>query len=104
MKIFQQTQKNIAYMGQIANSSPLNTRSLLVICIFGLAMFSNGVYIFHQAKTFQDYVDSISIALALFVITAYFLYTLFNKRVHDDCIREFEEIIDGSKLAYGSIK
>lgn len=74
MKIFEFIQLNSSFFGIGLHQHPFNVRNLVAIFTFGVAITLNVVYIFGEAKTFQQYTDSIFAATTLclgFIIFAH---------------------------------
>lgn len=100
MKIFQTVQKNLLSTYKIGlDENPFNCKILMAFLIFCAGIISNCVYFFYEAKTFQDYVNSIFFCELLFAVTINFVSIALNMRQIFGCLLDAEKIIDGSKLA-----
>lgn len=80
-------------MGLFQNQHPFNWRNQLAISIFGIGIISNGVYICCEAKTFQEYADSVFTATALTSALMIFTFFALIKRLIFACLTEAEPII-----------
>lgn len=98
LRIFQQIQKMCAIYGMASNQHPFNLRNWLALSIFGIGIILNGVHFACEAKTFQEFVDSIFVATMFTGVLAIFAFIVLNMRQIFDFISEAEQIIDDSEL------
>lgn len=98
MKTFQTVQKLAKIYGIASDQYPFNWRNWLAVFIFGLGIISNGLYIFYETETFQQYADSIYIATTLAATTMVFTFFVVNMQQIFDCINDEEQIINCSEL------
>ena len=98
MKILQQLQNALAIYGIAAHQQPFNWRNLMAFFIFSCAIASNGIFIFYEAKSFQEYAESIFMATALIAVSICFVYIVLKMHRLFDCLNEMEKLINGSEF------
>lgn len=98
MKIFQQLQKNLAFYGIASYQHPFNLRIRLSLIIYSLAIILIFIHIFYEAKTFQEYANSIFMATAQIATSIIFTFNAWQMQSFFDCVKEAEEIVNDSKL------
>ena len=104
IKTFQQVLKLAAIMGIASDQHPFNWRNDLAIGIFSFGIILNGAYIFGEAKSFQQYADSIFMATTLAGVLIIFTFLVANMRLIFDCLSEEEKMIDDSEFRFFSNK
>lgn len=97
MKFFQVVRENLVIYGIASQQHPFNVRNWLGLLIFGFGTISNGVYCVCEATTFQEYADSLFVAVACFDILMIFLYSVLFMQKIFVCLDHAEEIINCSK-------
>lgn len=96
MKILKLVQKNLLLFGVGLNQRPFNARNLVTICIICVAIASALTYFFCEAKTFQQYTDSV------FYVSALILGLIFTVFGIIEMQRIFRYITIGKKLINSS--
>lgn len=98
MKIFQNVQKNLSFIGFSANKHPLNNR----LIFYGLTNILNTVahflYLFYIADTKEKVMKSLYISAASFIIFISFLSTVQKMKTIFSLINKVENLINKSKL------
>lgn len=100
MKIFQFAQKKFSLVGIGLHARAWNYRNVLSLSTFCVGIVSNGVYFFRQAKTFQDYTNSVFMATTLICSAAVLIIDVSNMQPIFGCVEGAEQIIDGSELEH----
>lgn len=99
MKIFKLVQKKFLLVYKIGlHQRPINCKTLLALFIFCIGIVLNCVYFFNEAKTFQDYANSVLFGTGLFAAAIIFTYVSFSMRQIFGCLYDAEKIINGSKF------
>lgn len=82
MEIFYQIQKDFATMGINSRSSakqiPLNARNFCALCLLGLPIVLQCVYLNKVASAFQEYIEFIKIIIAMWTGTTGFAAIIWN--------------------------
>lgn len=86
--------------GHEQNNPFIKLRTLLGFLVFCCAIISSGGYIYFEAKTFQEYANSIFLGTAVFAATAIYVCTVWKKRQLFNCFNELEQIIVDSELRF----
>lgn len=100
VKRFQKVQKLFAIYGIVPNQHPFTWRHCLTISTFGLAIISSVAYCVYEAKTFQEYADSIFMASILASGMTIFTFGVLRMRLFFYCFNEADRIIDDSELKF----
>lgn len=103
MKIFELIQSDLATYGLSRYQHPFNSRNLLSLFIFSIAIFLNGVYLCCEARTFLEYTRSFFAITAQTGAAAAFSFSAWNMRELFECVPEAEEIINGSEFQFCQI-
>lgn len=98
MNVFQQLRKDFAVFGIATQQHPFNWRNLVALFIFSSAIISNGVHILFEAKTFEEYVESIFLATAIITDTISFLYIVSIMQQFFNWMNESEKVINASEF------
>lgn len=100
MKIFQLIQKKFLSTYKMGlNQHRFNWKNLLTFFGFCMGILSNGAYSFYEAKTFQEFANSICVCTVLFTVTIYIALISVNMPKVFGCVSDAEQIINASKLA-----
>lgn len=100
MKIFQQFQKSFAIYGIASHRKPFNMRNWIAIFIFILSIVLQVLYLFFEAKTFDEYTKSILFTTSTVVGAIIFLYLILEMRTAFDNINGVEYLINKSMLIF----
>lgn len=103
IKLLQANQKNLLISGIGPHENPLNKRNLITFFNFSFCIFLSGAYFFCEAKTFEQYADSVLTTTAHINITLMLILFVRDMRKFFDCLNKAEEIINGSKRSNLSI-
>lgn len=100
MKVFQRVQINLASLGHGPSQNPFNGRQLWIFVKVFLYLFLLCAYLVREPKTPKEYMNSIFITTAAFLVTMARLSTLFMNDTIFDFIDRIEKTINGSKLNF----
>ena len=100
MKLFKVTKKLCVIYGVALNPNQFNWPSSIVLFIFGISFISNFLYSRCEAKTFQEYADSIFIGTTLTTAMMTFAYLAWKIQSIFICIDDAEDSIDDSELTF----
>lgn len=100
MKIFVELKKFGEFVGIFANQRPFNWRNLLALSINCIGIVSNWIYFFCEARSFQDYAETIFVGTAINAMTVIFTFFIWKKQIYFDTLDEYEKIINGSEFNY----
>lgn len=108
MKIFETIQKQYAILGIISSrlSSQkyrFNEREFLGFLLFGYQIFSQFVYVFHEASGFMEYVVSICATSGTIIMFVCFAAIVFRKSTLFESIDNVETLIDKSECHFSII-
>lgn len=98
MKIFQQVKANLASLGHRPNQSPFNKKQLWIFVKVLLYLILLCAYLVREPSTPKEYMNSIFITTAAFLVSIARLSTLFLNETIFDFIGMTEETINGSQL------
>lgn len=97
MKIFNTVQKHLASIGYRANQNPFNTQQLSIILMGIFATISQCIYLFFIAKTLKEFMDSILMTAANFLVFISNLSTIHKMATIFIFIDSIEKAINESK-------
>lgn len=100
MRVFQRVQIDLASLGHRPNQNPFNKRQIWIFFKVFLYLFLLCAYLFREPKTPKEYMNSIFITTAAFLVTTARLSTLFINDIIFDYIDRIEKTIDGSKFNF----
>ena len=103
MKLFQQIQKDFAIYGIGSRQKPFNWRNLVAVLMFSIGIVLSSIHLFCEAKTFQEYADTIFTATSLVVATINFVYIACEMRRLFDSLNDAEKIINASEYQVDTI-
>lgn len=96
MKLLQTNQMNLLIFGCGVHEKQFNKRNVLSFFCFSFCVLSSGAYFFCEAKTFDEYAQSVFTTTAVMNFTLMFVLFVWNMRQFFDSVNEAEAIIDGS--------
>lgn len=94
LKNFQKILKNYESYGFALNQPFLNRRSTVILFIFSLLLVSNIIYCCCEAKSFQEYADSIFMGTVIIGTAVIYVYLLMTSRQMFDVLDQLEETVD----------
>lgn len=97
MKIFQNIQKNWAKEGFGADQSSFNNMNIRHLFIFLSAIILQFAYLFHEAKSLEEYMLCIFMLVAEVSIFIDFLNTVFKKAQIFQLIDDLQTLTDESE-------
>lgn len=100
MKLFEIVQENFALLGFSPNQPRFNSKSAMVFLFIGLAAILCALFLFFEASTFIEYVNTFyttSVAIACNII---FATLLFKKEKLLQTIYDLQEFVDKSELPH----
>lgn len=101
VKVLQQVQKNLAAIGissdLISQAYPFNRKILMVVIMICYGCTSSSLYIFLEAKTFDEYTQSIYIFSACVLISIIFIITYSKLRDIFQFIDSLENVMNFRK-------
>lgn len=97
MKLFQSTQKSLAFGGFIKNQPAFNRTQLRMMFLSILFLGLQCIYLFHVANTPRQYMDSIFMTTVGILVFIAFVSSIFNTTAIFDLIYQFEETISKSE-------
>lgn len=99
IKIFETVKKNLALTGFINEKDPYHTEQCLRALEGFLAVVMQYLYLFFEAVTIKEYIDSIFMStVGIFIYVAY-LNTVSKTEIIFKSIDEMENLINGSKFS-----
>lgn len=106
MPITQAIQKNYALLGIDSNaqdqSNALNIRSLIAIIVYCLCVYSTSAYLFNEAETFGEYMDSVYITSAVYIDTFTYLSFFWRLSKFSTFVNLLEETFQESEYNFFS--
>lgn len=104
MKIFQISQQNLAYLGfsyyYTIQMYPINVRNITALSVLITITSMACMYLYREAKTFQEYADGAYACSTLLDTTAIFTIFVWRMRIFFDCFNRFEKILNQSEIFY----
>lgn len=101
MKILQTPRKYFAEFGidsiQANQKNPYNERNLLVCLIYGVGLTSSFIYMFHMAKVFDEYIDSVFMSSTIIIDALIFITHVWKMTDLFQYITNLETIITSSE-------
>lgn len=98
MPITQAIRTNYAVLGIDSNdSSAFNFRSVLATVIFCLCVFTTSAFLFNQAETFGEYMDSVYITSATVIDTFTYFSFLWRLSKFSTFVNSLEETFTESE-------
>lgn len=97
IKIFQNVQTNLAFIGYIANQRPFNNRQLIQAFLSAWSIMGLFIYIFCIADTRKEFVEALFMTVASVLIYTSFLSTVLKMKIIFFLIDKVEKLINKSK-------
>lgn len=102
MKIMETIQRELSKLGiclhvESTQAHPLNSRNVFVLMVQCIGIALNCVYIFHDAKTFNEYTISFYTASAMLTIAISFATLIWKMALLSKDLVSLEKIINESK-------
>lgn len=104
MPITKAIQTNFALLGIDSNAlnrlNAINVRSAIVIIVYGLCVSSTSAYLFYEAETFGEYMDSVSITSATVIDTFTYFSFLLRLTKFSTFVNSLEKTFTESKFYF----
>lgn len=97
MKLLQTVQKDFEYYGISSTHHKFNKRNWLTLSIFTLGTALHCAYLFCEAKTFQEYNQSIYMICTLVCAVVIFVVDILTMRIFYGCVDDAEQIVNHSE-------
>lgn len=103
MKLFEIVQDNFALLGISPSQPRFNSKSAMVFLSIGLAAISCAMFLFFEANTFMEYINTAYATSVTIGGTIAFTTLLFEKEKLLQIIHEFEEFVNESQFSQRTI-
>lgn len=98
MKIFQNVQKNLAFIGYSENQRPFKNRQLIFAFLSAWSIMAQFIYLFCIADTQKEFMEALFMTVASILIYISFLSTVLEMKTIFLLIDVVEKLINKSEL------